>query len=60
MVGVKVSDSRENRSPSTSQQLGYDAMVLAVGHSAGDTCQLLRPHGVSLVEKDFSVRSCPY
>ncbi|PHT25602.1 hypothetical protein CQW23_34772 [Capsicum baccatum] len=34
VVGVKVSDSRENRSPSTSQQLGYDAMVLAVGHSA--------------------------
>ncbi|KAM3336950.1 putative protein Cbei-like [Capsicum galapagoense] len=55
VVGVKVSDSRENSSPSTSQQLGYDAVVLAVGHSARDTYQMLLSHGVSLVEKDFAV-----
>ncbi|PHT75285.1 hypothetical protein T459_18807 [Capsicum annuum] len=55
VVGVKVSDSRENSSLSTSQQLGYDAVVLAVGHSARDTYQMLLSHGVSLVEKDFAV-----
>ncbi|XP_059285719.1 uncharacterized protein LOC132039199 [Lycium ferocissimum] len=55
VVGVKVSDSRDNSSHSMSQQLGYDAVVLAVGHSARDTYQMLLSHGVSLVEKDFAV-----
>lgn len=60
VVGVKVSNSRDSISHSTSQQLGYDAVVLAVGHSARDTYQMLLSHGVSLVEKDFAVSSCPY
>ncbi|KAH0649716.1 uncharacterized protein Cbei_0202 [Solanum tuberosum] len=55
VVGVKVSNSRDNSSHSMNQQLGYDAVVLAVGHSARDTYQMLLSHGVSLVEKDFAV-----
>ncbi|XP_016434868.2 uncharacterized protein LOC107761192 isoform X1 [Nicotiana tabacum] len=55
VVGVKVSDSSNNSSHFTSQKLGYDAVVLAVGHSARDTYQMLLSHGVNLVEKDFAV-----
>nr|XP_016437513.1 PREDICTED: uncharacterized protein LOC107763540 isoform X2 [Nicotiana tabacum] len=55
VLGVKVSDSSDNSSHSTSQNLSYDAVVLAVGHSARDTYQMLLSHGVNLVEKDFAV-----
>lgn len=60
VVGVKVSDSSNNSSHFTSQKLGYDAVVLAVGHSARDTYQMLLSHGVNLVEKDFAVSSSPH
>ncbi|KAM7477124.1 hypothetical protein LguiB_024367 [Lonicera macranthoides] len=54
VVGVKVSDSSES-SPFISQKLGYDAVVLAVGHSARDIYQMLLSHNMDLVPKDFSV-----
>ncbi|GAB2267492.1 hypothetical protein Dimus_002475 [Dionaea muscipula] len=54
LKGVKVSDSTrsfafENR------ELGFDAVVLAVGHSARDVYQMLLSHNVDLVAKDFAV-----
>ncbi|PON99348.1 FAD/NAD(P)-binding domain containing protein [Trema orientale] len=54
VVGVKVSDSRD-RLQSNSQKWGYDAVVLAVGHSARDIYQMLLSHNVILVPKDFAV-----
>ncbi|PON70439.1 FAD/NAD(P)-binding domain containing protein [Parasponia andersonii] len=54
VVGVKVSDSRDSLQ-SNSQKWGYDAVVLAVGHSARDIYQMLLSHNVVLVPKDFSV-----
>ncbi|CAI9765760.1 unnamed protein product [Fraxinus pennsylvanica] len=54
VVGVKVSDSGCS-SESSSQKLGYDAVFLAVGHSARDTYQMLLSHNVDVVQKDFSV-----
>lgn len=52
--GVKVSDVTKN-SPIHSQDLRYDAVVLAVGHSARDVYQMLLSHNVELVPKDFAV-----
>lgn len=52
--GVKVSDSREELQ-FYSQKLGYDGVVLAVGHSARDIYQMLLSHNMVLVPKDFAV-----
>ncbi|XP_057537943.1 uncharacterized protein LOC130815476 [Amaranthus tricolor] len=52
--GVKVSDVTKN-SPIHSQDLRYDAVVLAVGHSARDVYQMLLSHNVELVPKDFAI-----
>ena len=52
--GVKISDSRGSFD-SSSQNLGCDAIVLAVGHSARDTYQMLLSHNVNVVHKDFAV-----
>ncbi|KAL8145244.1 hypothetical protein AgCh_003442 [Apium graveolens] len=54
VVGVKISDSKE-RLQIDNQKLNYDAVVLAVGHSARDIYQILLTHEVDLVPKDFSV-----
>lgn len=54
VVGIGVSDSLGNVE-STSLELGYDAVVLAVGHSARDTYQMLLSHNVDMVQKDFAV-----
>ncbi|CBI15586.3 unnamed protein product, partial [Vitis vinifera] len=54
VVGVEVSDSRE-KSEHNSQKLRYDAVVLAVGHSARDAYQMLLSHNMDLVPKDFAV-----
>ncbi|KAG6414170.1 hypothetical protein SASPL_126888 [Salvia splendens] len=52
--GVKISDSKGSFD-SSSQKLGCDAIVLAVGHSARDTYQMLLSHNVNVVHKDFAV-----
>ncbi|XP_043695751.1 uncharacterized protein Cbei_0202 isoform X4 [Telopea speciosissima] len=54
VVGVRVSDTRDELL-SSSQNLGCDAVVLAVGHSARDIYEMLLSHHVNLVPKDFSV-----
>ncbi|KAL2936428.1 hypothetical protein RDABS01_011842 [Bienertia sinuspersici] len=51
--GVKVSDVTRD-SPIHSHELSYDAVVLAVGHSARDVYQMLLSHNVDLVPKDFA------
>lgn len=53
-MGVRVCDTVNNLEL-TSQKLRYDAVVLAVGHSARDTYKMLLNHNVDLVQKDFSV-----
>lgn len=53
-MGVKVSDSRDMLKL-TNQKLEYDAIILAVGHSARDVYQMLTSHNVSLVPKEFAV-----
>lgn len=53
-MGVNVSDSRESLLLDN-QNLKYDAVVLAVGHSARDIYQMLLTHEVDIVPKDFSV-----
>nr|XP_048318301.1 uncharacterized protein Cbei_0202-like [Ziziphus jujuba var. spinosa] len=54
VVGVKVTDSGDSLR-SNCQKWGYDAVVLAVGHSARDIYEMLLSHNVDLVPKDFSV-----
>ena len=54
VVGISVSDSIGNLE-STSLKLGFDAVVIAVGHSARDTYQMLLSHNVDMVQKDFAV-----
>lgn len=54
VVGVKVSDSKD-KLQFNSQKLGYDGVVLAVGHSARDIYQMLLSHNMVLVPKDFAV-----
>ncbi|XP_042505770.1 uncharacterized protein Cbei_0202 isoform X2 [Macadamia integrifolia] len=54
VVGVRVSDTGHELHTS-SQNLGCDAVVLAVGHSARDIYEMLLSHDVDLVPKDFSV-----
>ncbi|KAE8789010.1 hypothetical protein D1007_36872 [Hordeum vulgare] len=52
--GVVVSDS--NVQPgSVDQKLSFDAVVLAVGHSARDTYSMLLRHNVDITPKNFSV-----
>lgn len=38
-----------------SQKMEYDAVILAVGHSARDIYQMLLTHNVKLTPKDFAV-----
>ncbi|KAK3221643.1 hypothetical protein Dsin_008668 [Dipteronia sinensis] len=54
VVGIKVSDSKD-KSHQDFQKLGYDAVILAVGHSARDIYQMLLSHNMNLVPKDFAV-----
>lgn len=54
VVGVKVSNSKEE-AQSHFQKLGYDAVILAVGHSARDIYEMLLSHNANLVPKDFAV-----
>ncbi|XP_059453786.1 uncharacterized protein LOC132184245 isoform X2 [Corylus avellana] len=54
VVGVKVSDSRD-KLRFNGQKLGYDGVVLAVGHSARDIYHMLLSHNMVLIPKDFSV-----
>ncbi|KAK8916173.1 hypothetical protein KSP39_PZI023117 [Platanthera zijinensis] len=54
IVGIKVSDARDDPG-SNCQTLTFDAVVLAVGHSARDVYQMLLWHNVAIVPKDFSV-----
>lgn len=56
VVGVRISDS-ENNLQWNNRKFGYDAVVLAVGHSARDTYEMLLTHNVDLVQKDFAVSS---
>lgn len=53
-MGVKVSDSRD-RLKLSNQKLEYDAVVLAVGHSARDVYQMLMSHNIPVVPKEFAV-----
>lgn len=55
VLGVKVSNVRQDPG-SGSYNLFYDAVVLAVGHSARDVYQMLLQHNVGLIPKDFAVR----
>lgn len=55
VVGVKVSESVDRQS--NTQKWEYDAVVLAVGHSARDIYQTLLSHNIDLVPKDFAVSS---
>nr|KJB76647.1 hypothetical protein B456_012G099000 [Gossypium raimondii] len=54
VVGVEVSDST-NKLKSDCKKLGFDAVILAVGHSARDIYQMLLSHNVDLIPKDFAV-----
>lgn len=56
VIGIKVSNTRDE-SRTNSKSLSYDAVVLAVGHSARDVYQMLLQHNVDMVPKDFAV-SC--
>ncbi|KAF8765634.1 hypothetical protein HU200_008125 [Digitaria exilis] len=52
--GIVVSDS-ELQPGSGSQKLTFDAVVLAVGHSARDTYNMLQQHDVDMSPKSFAV-----
>lgn len=54
VLGVQVSDSRDGTNIN-SEGLIYDAVVLAVGHSARDVYHMLLSHGIDFVPKDFAV-----
>ncbi|XVF88130.1 hypothetical protein PTKIN_Ptkin19aG0025300 [Pterospermum kingtungense] len=54
VVGVQVLDST-NKLQLDCKKLGFDAVILAVGHSARDIYQMLLSHDVDLVPKDFAV-----
>lgn len=56
VVGVKVSNSMDQLQ-SDFQKLGFDAVILAVGHSARDIYQMLLSRNVNMVPKDFAVSS---
>ncbi|KAK7411597.1 hypothetical protein VNO78_03032 [Psophocarpus tetragonolobus] len=52
--GVMVSESTDKLCL-TSQKVEYDAVILAVGHSARDMYEVLLAHNVELIPKDFAV-----
>lgn len=54
LVGVKVSDANDS-APINCQNYKYDAVILAVGHSARDVYQMLLSHNLELIPKDFAV-----
>ncbi|KAK6236014.1 hypothetical protein SCA6_011351 [Theobroma cacao] len=54
VMGVEVSDST-NKLQLDCKRLGFDAVILAVGHSARDIYQMLLSHNLDLVPKDFAV-----
>ncbi|XWS73117.1 hypothetical protein CRYUN_Cryun02cG0097800 [Craigia yunnanensis] len=54
VVGVQVSDST-NKLQLDCKKLGFDAVILAVGHSARDIYHMLLSHNVDLAPKDFAV-----
>ncbi|KAJ0984274.1 hypothetical protein J5N97_002630 [Dioscorea zingiberensis] len=54
VLGVKVSNVRQDPG-SGNYNLLYDAVVLAVGHSARDVYQMLLQYDVDLIPKDFAV-----
>lgn len=54
IIGIKVSDAKDEPR-SNSQHLTYDAVVLAVGHSARDVYQMLLEHNVDIVPKDLLI-----
>nr|CAD1829134.1 unnamed protein product [Ananas comosus var. bracteatus] len=55
VLGVVVSDTRDEPG-SDDKKLSYDAVVLAVGHSARDVYRMLLKHEADMVPKDFAVR----
>lgn len=55
-MGVQVSDST-NKLQLDCKELGFDAVILAVGHSARDIYQMLLSRNVDLVQKGFAVSS---
>lgn len=59
VTGVEISDSKGS-SELSSQKLECDAVILAVGHSARDTYEMLLSHNVDVVRKDFSVSILQY
>ncbi|ONK78852.1 uncharacterized protein A4U43_C01F230 [Asparagus officinalis] len=54
VLGIRVSNARD-KPGSDGQNLFYDAVVLAVGHSARDVYEMLLQHHVDLIPKDFAV-----
>ena len=54
VLGVMVSESAD-KLRSTSKKMEYDAVILAVGHSARDTYEVLHANNVELIPKDFAV-----
>lgn len=57
--GIVVSDS-ELQPGFGSEKLSFDAVVLAVGHSARDTYNMLQQHNVNISPKNFAVSSLCY
>lgn len=54
VLGVMVSESAD-KLRLRSQKTEYDAVILAVGHSARDIYHVLLNHNVELIPKDFAV-----
>ncbi|GKV42100.1 hypothetical protein SLEP1_g49542 [Rubroshorea leprosula] len=54
VVGVRASDSRDKLKLGC-HTLEFDAVILAVGHSARDIYQMLLAHNMDLIPKDFAV-----
>ncbi|XP_027351289.1 uncharacterized protein LOC113862381 isoform X2 [Abrus precatorius] len=54
ILGVMASESAD-KLILRSQKMEYDAVILAVGHSARDIYEMLVAHNVELVPKDFAV-----
>ncbi|CAJ1939982.1 unnamed protein product [Sphenostylis stenocarpa] len=58
VLGVMVSESAD-KLRLTSKKMEYDAVILAVGHSARDIYEVLHAHNVELIPKDFAMQ-LPY
>ncbi|KAL5191406.1 Uncharacterized protein HKD37_04G010686 [Glycine soja] len=56
VLGVMVSESAD-KLHLTSQKMEYDAVILAVGHSARYIYEVLLAHNVELIPKDFTLTS---